>query len=489
MESGSIDVPILPHARAGGPAERSWRRFRRTPILSARRRLLALAAAAAGLPLLTALLLPHREGVGLPTTLLLYLLLAVGVATIGGVLPAAVVAIGAFVLANYYFTQPYETLHVYDAEDYLGIFVFLLVTGTVSLLMDFGARRAAEAARAGSEAEALARLAVPPAEQVDPLAEVVQRLRAAFELDAVAVLRHVDQAGWRVEVGVGIPVPRTKGAADEVAEVEPGLILALVGRRLGPHDRRVLAAYVSQIRSAYATRALRVRASEAETLAEINELRAALLSAVSHDLRTPLSTIKASVTSLLDQEIDWPAAEERRFLASIAAETDRLNRLIGNLLDASRISADAVDALVTPVGLDEVVPVALAGLPHGAAIVADVPETLPLVLADPALLERAVANIVENALRHSPPDCKVRIEGQRDGDEVELRIVDRGPGIPQAERERVFRPFQRLGDTGGGAGLGLAIARGFIEAMDGRLALGDTPGGGTTVTIRLRRRG
>jgi len=143
--------------------------------------------------------------------------------------------------------------------------------------------------------------------------------------------------------------------------------------------------------------------------------------------------------------------------------------MIGNLLDMSRISADAVTALVTPVGLDEVVPMALSGLPvHDAVIVTEVPESLPLVMADPALLERAVANLVENAVRHTPAGGKVRVVADRADGDVELRDSDSGPGIPEGERERVFKPFQRVGDAqGGGAGLGLAIAAGSSRRWTG----------------------
>ena len=221
-----------------------------------------------------------------------------------------------------------------------------------------------------------------------------------------------------------------------------------------------------------------------------NELRTAILSAVSHDLRTPISAIKASVSSLLQDDIEWTPEARREFLDTIDEETDRLNGLVGNLLDMSRLQAGALEITPTPVGLEEVLPAALhsLGLAEGAVEV-DVPESLPRVLADRGLLERALANVIQNAVRYSPAGLRARITaGVVDG-LVDVRIVDRGPGVPADERERLFKPFQRLGDSGhdNGVGLGLAVAKGFVESMGGEIEIEDTPGGGLTIVARLRR--
>jgi len=214
-----------------------------------------------------------------------------------------------------------------------------------------------------------------------------------------------------------------------------------------------------------------------------------LLAAVSHDLRTPLASIKASVTSLLQQDIDWPPEATREFLETIDEESDRLNSLVGNLLDMSRLQTGALQLLVREVGLEEVVPRAIAGLPDRAVpVMLDLPETLPRVRADVGLLERAVANVVDNARAWSPVDRPVRVEAGAVLDRVDLRVIDHGPGIPESERELIFRPFQRLGDNsrdGTGVGLGLAVARGFVEAMGGELAVEDTPGGGLTMVLSM----
>jgi two-component system sensor histidine kinase KdpD len=228
-------------------------------------------------------------------------------------------------------------------------------------------------------------------------------------------------------------------------------------------------------------------------MAETDRLRTALLGAVSHDLRTPLATIKASVTSLLETEVDWTPEQITSFLRAILEETERLDRLVGRLLDASRVQVGAVHVFFLPVGLDEVVAAAVAGLGTGRErVIVDIPETLPAVQTDPALLERVVANLIENALVWSPSTETVRVSAGEIARRIDLRISDRGPGIPIQSRETVFQPFQRQGDSSrseGGVGLGLAVSRGLLEAMGNDLIIEDTPGGGTTMVIGFKTAG
>ena len=213
---------------------------------------------------------------------------------------------------------------------------------------------------------------------------------------------------------------------------------------------------------------------------------------MSHDLRTPLSAIKASTTSLLADDVDWPPEVAREFLEAIDAETDRLTALVANLLDMSRISADAVHVQLADVGVDEFVPAALASLGDRVgpdAVHLEVPETLPRVRTDPGLIERVLANLVDNAVAWSPDGVPVRVDAGAVPGAIVVRVVDRGPGIPTADRDRAFEPFQRLGDgtgsAGRGIGLGLAVARGFSKAAGADLGLEDTPGGGTTMVLSL----
>jgi len=267
---------------------------------------------------------------------------------------------------------------------------------------------------------------------------------------------------------------------------------AVVSFLLGQVSRRASEATRAQ-REAEALererRRLQVEAAEAEALAETDRLRTALLRAVSHDLRTPLASIKASVSSLLQDDVDWSPEATAEFLATIEEETDRLDRVVGNLLDMGRLQAGALQVSARPVALEEVVPAALTSLSTDTARVElDVDEHSPRVEADPALLERAVANVVSNALAWTSTDTCVRVAVDERAPDVELRIVDHGPGVPEEDRERLFEPFQRLGDRSNdsGAGLGLAVARGFVEAMGGRIRMEDTPGGGLTMVIVLR---
>lgn len=229
------------------------------------------------------------------------------------------------------------------------------------------------------------------------------------------------------------------------------------------------------------------RRSETESLEKVNELRTAILAAVSHDLRTPLAAIKASVSSLREEDVTWSQVDTAGFLEAIEEETDRLTALVGNLLlDMSRIQTGSLVLVRGPVGLDEVVPRALATLPSsGDDVIVEVSETLPRVKVDAELLERAVANVIANARQWSPPAHPVMVRGSEDNGRVELRVIDHGPGVPPEDRDRMFLPFQRLGDRSGtnGVGLGLAVARGFVEAMDGSLSVEETNGGGLTMVL------
>ena len=271
--------------------------------------------------------------------------------------------------------------------------------------------------------------------------------------------------------------------------------LVVFGTALNFDDRRLVSSFGNQLVAGLRARASQHDAEKAERLTAVDELRTGLLRAVSHDLRTPLATIKASVSGLLSDDVEWPAAERAELLHAIDDETDRLDRIIGNLLDMSRLEAGVLAARQSPVAVDDVVAAALASLTGiGPELVTvSVDPALPPVIADAALLERAVANLVSNAVTAScgrgAGSGPVAIEaGLVSAERLDLRVVDRGPGLPEDERTRLFEPFQRLDDRGGpkGLGLGLAIARRFIDSMGGELVLDDTPGGGVTATIRLQ---
>jgi two-component system, OmpR family, sensor histidine kinase KdpD len=489
-KSGSIDIHVISTEAAEDTrdAARPWSVGRRTP-LSRRRILTAWVLALAGPPLLTALLSMGRHGLNLPSVLLLFLAEVVLVAAVGGILPAIVAAVSGSLLANYYFTPPIHTFTIEQGENLLALFVFLGVAGIVSWLVSVANRKSADATRARAEAETLAAAAGTTASAEDPLPVLVAQLRSAFGADAVAILREDEGGTVTVEAAAGEPVPTSGAEASFATALGDRGSIAFAGFIPSDDDLDVIRSFAAQVQIALERRQLRADAETVGELAEANELRTALLAAVSHDLRTPLASIKASVTSLLQQDVDWTPEASHEFLETIDEESDRLNALVGNLLDMSRLQTGALNLVVREVGLDEVVPRALAGLPERAAAVAlDIPESLPRVRVDAGLLERAVANVVDNARAWSPADGVVRIEAGEVGDRVDLRVIDHGPGIPVDERETIFRPFQRLGDNpsnGNGVGLGLAVARGFLEAMGGELVVEDTPGGGVTMVLSM----
>ncbi|MGZ6963777.1 MAG: DUF4118 domain-containing protein [Acidimicrobiia bacterium] len=483
-QSGPIDVHVISSASTDIQVPTTRGTTRRRTALPRRRVLIGWMLAVAGPILLTLLLSQVRDAVSLPADLLLFLLLVVVVAVVGGLLPAIVAAIGGSLLANWFFTPPIHTFTISEGENLLALAIFLAVGATVSVLVDLAARRSADAVRARAEAETLAALGGTLAAERDPLPTLVAQLRTAFDADSVAVLRRTND-GWAIEASAGEPVAGTPEEASISVPLGEHEVLALTGEVKG-EDVDVLQSFASQLRVATETRRLRSEAAMTEDLVEANELRTALLAAVSHDLRTPLASIKASVSSLLQSDVTWTPETTREFLETIDDETDRLNSLVGNLLDMSRLQTGAVHLVADDLGLDEVTGKALASLGVRASRVdVDVPESLPRIHADGALLERAVANVIDNALTHSPGDLRVQVRASTVGDRVELRVVDQGRGVPLDQRDTLFEPFQRLGDSGNGegVGLGLAVARGFVEAMGGEISVEDTPRGGLTMAF------
>jgi two-component system sensor histidine kinase KdpD len=264
----------------------------------------------------------------------------------------------------------------------------------------------------------------------------------------------------------------------------PGAFLVLRGRTLPSSERRVLAAFAAHVGSAVERARLAEAAAEVEPVKAADRMRTALLRAVGHDLRTPLAAGWAAVASLRSRDVDFSDEDRDELLATADESMAKLNRLVENLLDLSRLQAGALTLNLRATALEEVLPAALADTAE--VEVGDL-EEVPAVLADPPLLERVIANLVANAARHSPAGRKVLLTASAHAGRVEVRVVDRGPGLPPNDRDRLFEPFQRLGDTDNttGLGLGLALSRGLTEAMDGTLTPEDTPGGGLTMVLSL----
>jgi two-component system sensor histidine kinase KdpD len=218
-----------------------------------------------------------------------------------------------------------------------------------------------------------------------------------------------------------------------------------------------------------------------------NQARTALLSAVSHDLRTPLAAIKAAIGSLRSSEVVWSDDDRQELEAAIDNSADRLDALIGNLLDMSRLQTGNLVAHPGPVDLGEVIPATLASVTDPSRTQWTIDPDARQAVADAGLLDRVLANIVENALRYQPCEAPVAVATSRVENRVEIRIIDNGPGVDSEQLERIFQPFQQQGDVPNtdGVGLGLAVARGFSEAMGGEVSAENTPGGGLTLVIEL----
>ena len=485
-KSGTIDVHVVSYE--AGPRFRTPAKAQRRAILS-KRRMFAWLLTLVSLPVVTAVLLSFRSDVALENVLLVYLLSAVAIGVVGGAPPAVTAAGAGFLLANWFFTPPFNTWKIADAGHLFSLFAFLLVASAVGVLVGNATKKSADARRARAHAEALAAATTAtglvPGTQTSGL---TKRIRDVFAMSAAAVLRHSGD-GWESLAAVGIVELATPEEADEVIPLTADTVLVMSGGELTGDDRRVLRAFASQMAQALEREKLEREAAEVEAMSETDRLRTALLNAVSHDLRTPLATIKASVTSLLEVGIPWSEDQTQSFHQVILEETEHLNRMVGRLLDASRVHVGAVHVFFAPVGLDEVVASALSGLRTDPGRVrVDIPDTLPPVQTDPALLERVVANLIENALSWSPAGELVRVTAGEISGRIDLRIVDRGPGIPIEAREAIHLPFQRYGDSTnrGGVGLGMAVAHGFLEAMGNQLVIEDTPGGGTTMVIGFK---
>jgi two-component system, OmpR family, sensor histidine kinase KdpD len=482
--SGDIDVHIVTHDAVGA----GFGLPRLGGGVPGRRRAEGFAFAALALPVLTYALSRDRTAWNLVSDVLAFLLVVVITALIGGLWPALAAAVAGSMLLNFYFVPPLHTLTISERNNALGLLVFVAVAAMVSAVVDTAARRTRQAARAAAESELLVTMAGSVLRGEAALPALIARVKEAFGLTSVTLLERSERgADWLVVANAGAEPCLRPADGDSEVPLGDHLALVLRGRSLAAADRRLLAAFAAQAQVALEQQRLADAAAAARPVAEADRLRTSLLAAVGHDLRTPLASAKAAVTSLRGSDVCWTAQEEGELLATADESLDRLARLVDNILDVSRLQAGVLPVAPRAFGLDEVVPSALDELGVAAgAVVVDVPNGLPAVYADPVLVERVVVNLVANALRYSG-SAAPRLTASVLGDRVELRVVDRGPGIPAEHWERVFAPFQRLGDSDNktGLGLGLSLSRGLTEAMGGTLRPEDTPGGGLTMVVSL----
>ncbi|OBJ98568.1 histidine kinase [Mycolicibacterium fortuitum] len=486
QQSGKIDVHMVTHDQA----RRGFGWATATP----RQRHIASWLAAVVVPSAICLLIVGALDpiLGVSGESALFFIGVLVVALLGGVAPAALSALLSGLLLNYFLVAPRHTFTISEPDSAVTVVVLLLVAVAVAALVDGAASRAREARKASQEAELLTLFAGSVLRGAD-LTTLLERLRETYSQRAVSLLR--EQNGTAEIVAcVGTKPCAEVDTADTAIEVgDDEFWLLMAGRKLAARDRRVLSAVAKQAAGLVKQRELTEEASKAAAIAQADELRRSLLSAVSHDLRTPLAAAKAAASSLRSEDIDFSAEDTAELLATIEESVDALTALVGNLLDSSRLSAGVVRPELRRVYLEETVQRALLGISKGTTgftregldrVKVEVGDAV--AMADAGLLERVLANLIDNALRYAP-DGPIRVSAGQVADRVLIAVIDEGPGMPRGAEEQLFAPFQRLGDhnTTIGVGLGLSVARGFVEAMGGTISATDTPGGGLTVEIDL----
>lgn len=483
QNSGKIDVHMVTHEQSQPGWSWGTASRRQRHLVS----WLAAIIVPSAITAVTALLLDPFLHVGGESAV--YFIGVLIVALLGGVAPAALSAVLSGLLLNYFFVDPRHSFTIADPDSALTIVVLLAVAVAVAALVDGAAKRSREARHASQEAELLALFAGSVLRGAD-LTTLLDRVRETYAQRAVSLLH--EREGIVACVGKDPCV--TIDSADTAIEVsDDEYWLLMAGRKTQARDRRVLGAVARQAAGLVRQRELTEEAGRAEAIAKADELRRQLLSAVSHDLRTPLAAAKAAVSSLRSQDVGFSPEDTAELLATVEESVDQLTALVSNLLDSSRLAAGVVKPELRPVYLEEVVQRALLGISRGTTgyghrwpdrVKSEVDDAV--ALADAGLLERVLVNLIDNALRYAP-DSVIRVNAGAVGERVLITIVDEGPGIPRGAEEQLFAPFQRLGDHDNttGVGLGLSVARGFVEAMGGTISATDTPGGGLTVVVDL----
>jgi two-component system sensor histidine kinase KdpD len=474
-----------------GPAGAVWR------LLTARRGgrpVLGAVIAVAGPIVVTVLsTLPSRRLTVVPA--LLYLLPVVAAAAVGPLWTALLAAGISFVALDYYFTDPLHTFVVAKGEDLLALAVFLLAAGTTSAMISAALDQRARAEFRERQVRALynvtARLLAEP-EVGGLLGDLARSLVVLFGLRGCRVVitdedgRGVERASYGdLDGGEVLAVPLVADGRS-IGRIEVGTPAG----RIGEDEGKVLETFAGQLALAVERARLAAEASGARLEAEASRIRAALFSSVTHDLRTPLASVTASASSLLEEGVPFSEEQRRELLRTILEESERLNRLVANLLDLSRLRAGALTPLLETVPVEDLIASVVARLRPALgdrSIRIRLREDVPPVPMDVVQMDQALTNLLENAGRFSPPGSQIEVSAVRWQNMVELKVIDHGPGIPADERARVFEEFYHRDVDGrrGGTGLGLAIARAVVQAHGGTMWVEDSPGGGATLGFRL----
>ena len=476
--SGAIDVHIVSHDAQA----KALRLPRMGGSLSTRRRIAGFAVLAVLGPLLTLLLVSSRSPEALTTDVLAYELLAVVVALVGGAFSSLIAALASGFALDYFFTKPFYTVTVNEPLHLVALLLYLLTAALVSVVVDRAARKTRVARRAAAESGLLQSVAGLVLRGEDAVESLLSRATEAFGLSGARLMTD------------GKVVANWGTTSDQVTEhrIDDHTVVEFHGPEPDASERRLMSVIAAQLGTALEQHQLEETAKAVEPLAATDRVRTALLSAVGHDLRRPLAAATAAVSGLRSEWSKLSDQDRADLLETADEALSQLANLVTDLLDVSRLQSGVLGVSVMPVDPAEVIMPALDELSLGPADVEiDLGSDVPEMVADPALLQRVVVNLLSNALRYEPAGGRVRLATSSFADRVEIRVIDHGPGIPEDRRDDVMVPFQRLGDADStvGLGLGLALSKGFVEGMDGTLALEDTPGGGLTMVISLPRVG
>jgi two-component system, OmpR family, sensor histidine kinase KdpD len=448
------------------------------------RRLFGLACAAATLPLFTWILSEFRSSLSLSTDFLVYLVIVLGLATLGGALVALVAALAAYVLENYYFITPIHTLSVSRPDDFVALIAYLVFAISASVLVSRFARRSSEAERARAEARILASAVATSGASHEDLLPLLDSLRAVFDATSVALIAHRDGA-WVSDVVSGDPIADLATAI--TFPIDDGYALALVGAALDGEDRQLVSAFAGRVGNGLRAMSNLHEAEQFRELAASDVKRSALMRAVSTDLGGSLSHIQQKVSALLDGGATAPVRVQRERLLAIDSEVQRLTSVVNNLSDLGRLESGSVTPHKLSVTVRPLIEAAVSGLAtEGRAIEIDVPENLPRVDTDPDMATRVLSIVVANAVRFSPSAHRVRVTAGATNEAVEVLVVDTGPGIKPSRRATIFEPVSRKGDREAhGIHLGLSVVSRFMDLLGGEVRLEDTPGGGLTVVLQF----
>ena len=412
----------------------------------------------------------------------LYVFPVLAIAIAFGIAYSVAVSVASMLAFNWFFIPPVGTFTIADSRNWAALVVYLATAIVVSSLTARSRSRAVEAERRAEETAVIADLATA----------LLRGTSIESELEVVAERSARVLGATRARIELGPPRPPPAG--------ESPLVLTAGGRQVGTlyvderadaslaARRRFLPALASLLAVAVDRERLAEQALEAEALRRSDTTKTAVLRAVSHDFRTPLTAIRAAVDGLADSSLELSSEDREGLLDTIRVETERLTRLVSNLLDLSRLQAGAAEPAQELWTIDSLIAQALTALgDRGRLVQVHVPPDLPPIRIDPAHAQRILVNLLENALRHSPPGEPVTVRAGATRQEVILRVVDRGPGIAPADLERIFEPFTTGdGDANGArAGLGLAIARGFAEANGGRVWAESRPAQGASFALAL----